>query len=86
VPPDYVSLTAAAVDRSGKYTYVLIGYFWFLGAPEPSQNVCVDRAHLVLQLGDRRIELEPFDGSARDAGISQPIHRPAMIRDAKPAI
>ena len=84
-PRDYVSLAAAAVDRSGKYSYVLIGYFWFVGAPQPSKNVCVDREHLVLQLGERRIELALFGGSARDAGISQPIHRPS-IANAEPAV
>jgi hypothetical protein len=47
--------------------------------------LCFEREHLVLQFGDRRIELAPFDGSARDAGISQPIHRPS-IGDAKPAV
>lgn len=75
-PRDYVSLAAAAIDRSGKYSYVLIAYSWFVGAPQPNENVCLNPEHLVLQLGDRRIELVPFDGSARDAGISQPIHRP----------
>jgi hypothetical protein len=83
VPRDYVTLAAAAVDRGGKYTYVLIGYFWFVGAPQPDENVCVDRGPLALQLGDRRIELPPFEGSTRDAGVSQPIHRPS-IGDAKP--
>lgn len=85
VPRDYVTLAAAAVDRGGKYTYVLVGYFWFVVAPQPGENVCFEREHLVLQFGDRRIELAPFDGSARDAGISQPIHRPS-IGDAKPAV
>jgi hypothetical protein len=84
-PRDFVSLTAAAVDRSGKYTYVVIGYSWFVGRPQPGENACFDREHLVLQLGDRRIELAAFDGSARDAGISQPIHRPSH-GDAKPAV
>ena len=84
-PRDYVSLAAAAVDRSGKYTYVLIGYFWLVGTPQPSEKVCFNREHLVLQLGDRRIELAPFDGSVRDAGISQPIHRPS-IGNAEPAV
>jgi hypothetical protein len=79
-----VSLAAAAIDRSGKYTYVLIGYSWFVGAPQPNEDVCLDSGHLVLQLGDRRIELAPFDGSARDAGISQPIHRPWL--HAKPVV
>ncbi|HVN43740.1 MAG TPA: hypothetical protein VMT66_00700 [Steroidobacteraceae bacterium] len=84
-PRDYVSLVGAAVDRGGKYTYVLIGYFWLVGAPQRSSNACFDREHLALQLGDRRIELAPFDGSARDAGISQPIHRPSM-GSSEPAI
>ena len=84
-PRDYVSLAAAAVDRSGKYTYVLIGYFWLVGTPQPSENACSDRELLALQLGDRRIELAPFDGSARDAGISQPIHPPSH-GDAKPSV
>jgi hypothetical protein len=84
-PREYVSLAGAAVDRGGKYAYVLIGYFWLVGTPQPSGNVCFDREHLVLQLGDRSIELAPFDGSARDAGISQPIHRPA-IGNADPAV
>jgi hypothetical protein len=74
----YVTLAAAAVDRMGKYTYVLVGYFWLVGMPEPNQNVCFDREHVVLQLGDRRIELAPFDGSALDAGISEPIHQPSV--------
>lgn len=84
-PRDYVTLAAAAVDRAGKYTYMLIGYFWSVGAPAPSDSACFGRERLALQLGDRRIEFAPFDGSARDAGISQPIHRPS-ISDAKSAI
>lgn len=79
---DYVTLAAAAVDRGGKYTYVLISYFWSVGAPPQSENTCFD--DLVLELGDRRMKLAPFHGSARDAGISQSIHRPST--DAKPAV
>jgi hypothetical protein len=85
VPPrNYVTLAAAAVDRGGKYTYVLIGYFWSVGAPPQSENACSGGENLVLQLGDRRITLAPFHGSALDAGISQSIHRPST--DAKPAV
>ena len=85
VPPrDYVTLAAAAVDRAGRYTYVLIGYLWSVGTPPQEGNACSDREDLVLQLGDRRIKLAPFHGSARDAGISQSIHRPSS--DAKPAL
>jgi hypothetical protein len=77
-PQDYVTLAAAAVNRGGKYTYVLIGYFWFVGESKPGENACFGRARLVLELGDRRIEFAPADGSARDAGIRQPIHRPSL--------
>lgn len=83
-PRDYVTVAAAAVDRTGKYTYMLISYFWSVGAPPDAENACIGREPLVLQLGDRRIELQPLDGLPRDAGISQPIHRPS--RDAKSAI
>jgi hypothetical protein len=85
VPPrDYVTLAAAAVDRGGKYTYMLIGYFWSVGAPPQGDNACFGGEDVVLQLGDRRMKLAPFHGSARDAGISQSIHRPST--DAKSAI
>lgn len=83
-PRDYLTLAAAAVDRGGKYTYVLIGYFWSVGAPPQGETACFGREPLILQLGDRRIELALFHGSARDAGISQPIHQPST--DAKPTV
>jgi len=84
-PRDYVTLAAAAVNRTGKYTYVLIGYFWFVGESKPDEKACSGRERLALELGDRRIELAPSDGSARDAGISQPIHRPSLA-GAKSAV
>ena len=84
-PQDYVTLAAAAVNRSGKYAYLLIGYFWFVGKSKPGENACVGREHLVLDLGERRIELAPADGSARDAGIRQPLHRPALAA-AEPTV
>jgi hypothetical protein len=83
-PRDYVTVAAVAVDRAGKYTYMLIAYFWSVGAPPEGENACFGRDRLILQLGDRRIQLEPLDGLPRDAGISQPIHRPS--REAKSAI
>lgn len=83
-PRDYLTLAAAAADRGGKYTYVLIGYFWSVGAPPQGENACTGRERLILQLGDHQIELAPFQGSARDAGISRPIHQPSS--DAKPTV
>ena len=81
---DYVTLAAAAVDRGGQYTYVLIGYFWSVGGPPQGGNTCSGREDLVLQLGEHRTKLAPFQGSARDAGISQSIHRPSP--DAKTTV
>jgi len=72
---DYITLAAAAVDRSGDISYVLIKYCWLAGVSGPSAGVLC-AAPLVLQADDRRIELPLSKGSARDAGIGVPIHRP----------
>jgi len=74
---DYVTLAAVAVDRSGKFDYLLIGYFWSVGKLQ-TENVRLAREPLVIQLRDRRVELVPRDSSARDAGISIPIHQPSV--------
>jgi hypothetical protein len=84
-PRDYVTLAAAAVDRAGKYTYMLVGYVWSVGAPPQDENACIGHERLVLQFGEHRIELAAFEGAARDLGISQPIHHPSMS-DVKSAI
>lgn len=75
---DYVTLAAAAVDRGGRMSYLLIGYFWSVGVSQPWENARRAREPLVLQLQDRRIELVPATGSAREAGISTPLHRPPI--------
>jgi hypothetical protein len=77
-PRDYVTLAAAAVDRTGKMTYLLIGYFWSVGVSQPWENARLAREPLVLQLQERRIELAPQGGTARDAGISEPVHPPPV--------
>ena len=74
---DYVTLAAAAVDRSGQVSYVLIAYYWStvdpwlrrepLRAPEP----------LPLQADDRRIRLTSLGQTAREAGIGLAVHAPA---------
>jgi len=75
---DYVTLAAAAVDRSGKITYLLIGYFWSVGISQPWENARLAREPLVLQLQDRRIELVPQGGTTRDTGIGAPVHPPPV--------
>jgi hypothetical protein len=73
---DYITLAAAAVDRSGDFTYFLIKYCWSAGVSGPSAGALCGAAPLVVQADDRRIELPLHEGSARDAGIGVPIHPP----------
>jgi hypothetical protein len=72
---DYVTLAAAAVNRSGKISYVLIAYVWstvdLRGEPR------ADAAEtLVLAADDRRIRLSFAGSGAADQGIAQPVHAP----------
>jgi gamma-glutamylcyclotransferase (GGCT)/AIG2-like uncharacterized protein YtfP len=73
---DYVTVAAAAVDRNGKVSYVLVAYFWSTvdsrvrGYPMPNPEP------LVVQADDRRIELTLRGHKLYDSGISVPVHTP----------
>jgi hypothetical protein len=74
-PRDYVTLAGAAVDRSGKYSYVLVAYFWAVGVasdPAKTQDTCKP---LAVELQDGRIELTP-QVAAHDEGIGVAVHKP----------
>jgi hypothetical protein len=73
---DYVTLAAAAVDRNGKVSYVLIGYFWSTVDPRLRPDALPSPEPLVLQADDRRIELALRGHSAHEAGIGMPVHAP----------
>jgi hypothetical protein len=73
---DYVTLAAAAVNRSGTISYVLIGYFWSTVDPRLRQDALPAAEPLVLQADDRRIELTRRGQSPREAGIGEPVHAP----------
>jgi hypothetical protein len=73
---DYVTLAAAAVNRSGKITYLLIGYFWWSGVPPKAELTPAAIEPLALQVDDRNIQLVLHAASAREAGIGMPVHRP----------
>ena len=73
---DYVTLAAAAVDRSGKVSYVLIAYFWSTVDPRLRPDALPSPEPLVLQADDRRIELKLRGHSAHEAGIGMPVHAP----------
>lgn len=74
-PRDYVTLAAVAVDRSGKYTYLLLAYFWTVGVAQGAGGDPQLCQPLALQLQDGRLELPP-ESSAHDAGIGVAVHRP----------
>lgn len=73
---DYVTLAAAAVNRSGKVSYVLIAYFWSTVDPRLRPDALPSPEPLVLQADDRRIELKLRGHSAHEAGIGVPVHAP----------
>jgi hypothetical protein len=70
---DLVTVAAAAVDQSGKVSYLLVAYFWSTGVP-------VDRpiapGRLILEADGQRLGLARLSESAHDAGIGQPVHHP----------
>jgi hypothetical protein len=73
---DFVTLAAAAVNQSGKISYVLIVYFWSTGAPRHPEGASPGAEPIVLQVDDRSIKLVPHGRSAREAGIGAPVHQP----------
>jgi hypothetical protein len=71
-----VTLAAAAVDRNGKVSYVLVGYFWSTLDPRVRKDAPPAAESLVLQADDRRIQLSLSGHSAHEAGIGVPVHAP----------
>jgi hypothetical protein len=82
---DYVTLSAASVNRSGQMTYVLVGYFWStldaFGAP----RIAAANDPLLLAADDRRIHLSTQGHSAKEAGIANPVHAPPQ-HDGPPTV
>jgi hypothetical protein len=73
---DYVTVAAAAVNRAGKITYVVIAYFWSTVDPRLRPDALLSPAVLSLQADDRRIDLRLDGHSAHEAGIGHPVHEP----------
>jgi hypothetical protein len=82
---DYVTVAAAAVDRNGKVSYVLIAYFWSTVDPRLRHDSPPIPEPLVVQADDRRIELSLRGHSAYEAGIGVPVHAPPG-EDLKPNV
>jgi hypothetical protein len=73
---DYVTLAAAAVNRSGKINYILVCYRWSTVDTRLDNTPPPDSDTLVIAADDRRIELRSPSHSARDLGIGTPVHPP----------
>ena len=73
---DYVTLEAAAVDRSGKVSYVLIAYFWSTVDPRLRDEPPPAPEPLLLQADDRRLQLSTRGQTAHEAGIGVAMDAP----------
>jgi hypothetical protein len=73
---DYVTMAAAAVDRAGKVSYVLITYIWSTVDPALRQDALPAPAALIVQADDRRIEFHLDGHTAHESGIGRPVHAP----------
>jgi len=76
---DYVTLAAAAVNRSGKTDYVLVAYDWTtFDEHGRSGETPGGTTALVVAADDRRITLNLAGHSAHDVGIGTPVHPPPV--------
>ena len=73
---DYVTLAAAAVNRGGKVSYVLVAYLWSTVDPRLRGEPLPNPGLLIVQADDRRIELSLSGHSPHDAGIGVPVLPP----------
>ncbi len=73
---DYVTLAAAAVDRSGKLSVVAVVYFWSTVDPRMRSEPVPAPERLILEADDRRIELRRRALTPHDAGIGLPVDPP----------
>lgn len=73
---DYVSITAACVNRVGKLDYLLIAYVWstFDERHEPARLV-IDRVQLLAD--GRAIQLEASGGTPADFGMTRAVGAPS---------
>jgi hypothetical protein len=81
---DYVTMTAATVDRVGKHNCLLIAYIWSTldARYEPARPV---PDSLVLLADDRRIRLDASGGTPADFGINRAVDAPPG-RTVKPLV
>jgi hypothetical protein len=74
---DYLTLQAAAVNRGGKVSYVLISYVWSTVDPRVREEPLLTPDQLLLRADDRRIPLNARGHSPREAGIGMVVDAPS---------
>jgi hypothetical protein len=72
---DYITLSAATINRGGKRTYVLVAYVW--STLDPRFNPLTSATDMVLRADDRRLVLTAAGQSPAQLGIGRPVHAPA---------
>jgi len=81
---DYVTLSAASVNRGGKIQYVLIAYVWStIDARYAPASALADS--LLLMADDRRIKLSANGKTPAELGIARAVQAPAG-QDVKPLV
>jgi hypothetical protein len=77
---DYITLAAAAVDRTGKIDYILIAYFWTTFDPHAREGDAQAQRpdDMLILADDRKIHLVKADRSAHEVGIDEPVHAPTV--------
>ncbi len=81
---DYVTLSAASVNRGGKLEFVLVAYVW--STLDPSYAPAPAAADSILLIADdRRIRLNANGKSPSDLGIARPVHAPPG-QDVRPLV
>jgi hypothetical protein len=81
---DYVTLSAASVNRGGKVEYVLVAYVWStIDARYAPASALVDS--LLLVADDRRVKLSANGKTPAELGIAREVHAPPG-QDVKPLV
>jgi hypothetical protein len=85
-PHDYLTVAAAAVDRSGIIEYVLIVYPWLSLYESKGGASERDIVPLTLAADERRITLPLQGRSAQETGLGTPVHAPFESLTMRPYV
>ena len=72
---DYITVSAATINRGGKREYVLVAYVW--STLDPRFSPVTSAGDLALRADDRRIVLTAAGKTPTQLGSGRPVHAPA---------